>query len=226
MEKKMAGKNWHIEAEYVEFCSCDHGCPCEAMAPPTLGHCEGIVAFKIKKGHCEDVSLDGVTVVATFHFPRAIHHGAGQMHPIIGGITSEAQTEAIFYILSGEDQPVGTMFNIFSVIIDKIHDPIFTDVEWDWDLDARTASVKVGDIVRARAEPIRNPVTDTEQRILTVLPNGWVFHEAENASGFAKGMSELKFDLSQQHSSLANVIWNQNGLAHSYDEYKQQYARP
>jgi hypothetical protein len=81
-------------------------------------------------------------------------------------------------------------------------------------------------ILTERTEPIRNPVTDTEQRILTVLPDGWVFHWAENASGFAKGMSELKFDLIQQHSSLANVAWNQNGLAHSYDEYKQKYGRP
>ena len=221
----MAKKDWHIEGEYVEFCSCDHGCPCEANAPPTQGHCEGIVAFKIKNGHCEDVSLDGVTVVATFYFPRAFHHGGGHMQPIIGGITSEKQTEAIFYILSGEDQPVGTMFNIFSIIIEQMHDPIFTEVEWEWDLEARRARINVGDIVRARAEPILNPVTDKEENIRTVLPDGWVFHEAENASGFAKGMADLKFDLSQQHSSLAHVIWNQDGLALSFDEYKQQYGR-
>lgn len=24
---------WHLEGKYVEYCSCDHGCPCEAMAP-------------------------------------------------------------------------------------------------------------------------------------------------------------------------------------------------
>ncbi|MBT3557775.1 MAG: DUF1326 domain-containing protein [Rhodospirillales bacterium] len=222
----MAGRDWSIEAEYVEFCSCDHGCPCEAMAPPTMGLCEGIVAFRITKGHCEGVSLDGLIVVATFFFPRAIHHGGGHMHPIIGGITSDEQTEAIFYILSGEDQPAGTMFNIFSIIIEQIHDPIFTDVDWKWNLKTRKASIKVGDIIRAHAEPIRNPVTDTEQRILTVLPEGWVFHEAENASGFAKGMSDLKFDLSQKHSSLANVAWGPNGLTHTFDEYKEKYGRP
>ena len=222
----MAGKNWHIEGEYVEVCSCDHGCPCEAMAPPTHGECEGIIAFRIKKGHCEDVSLDGITVVATFAFPRAIHHGHGQMQPIIDGITSEAQTEAIFYILSGEDQSVGTMFNIFSVIIEQIHDPIFTEISWEWDLEGRYARIDVPDLLRARAEPIRNPVTDKEINILTVLPDGWVFHEAENASGVAKGMGALKFDFAQRHSSLANVIWNQNGLALSFEEYKEQYGRP
>ena len=73
----MAGRDWRIEARYVEYCSCDLGCPCESMAEPTIGICTGLVAFKIDKGHCEKVSLDGLAVVGTFYFPRAIHHGEG-----------------------------------------------------------------------------------------------------------------------------------------------------
>ena len=56
----MASKNWSIEGKYVEYCSCDHGCPCELMADPTYGDCTGLVAFKIDKGLCEDVPLDGL----------------------------------------------------------------------------------------------------------------------------------------------------------------------
>ncbi len=81
-------------------------------------------------------------------------------------------------------------------------------------------------IVKARSEPIRNPVTDQEHRMITVLPDGWVFHEAENASGFAKGIGAIKFDLSRRHSSLAHVAWGPNGLVHSYGEYKQKFGRP
>ena len=55
---------------------------------------------------------------------------------------------------------------------------------------------------------------------------GWVFHEAENASGFAKGFGAIKFDLSRRHSSLAHIAWNQNGLVYSYDEYKRKFGRP
>jgi len=53
-----------------------------------------------------------------------------------------------------------------------------------------------------------------------------VFHEAESAAGFAKGIGPIKFDLNRRHSSLANVAWGPNGLIHSYDEYKKKYARP
>ena len=100
----MAGRDWSIEGRWVEYCSCDMGCPCESMANPTQGHCTGAVAFIIDKGHCDGVSLDGMKVAATFYFPRAIHHGDGHMQPILEDTVSDEQKDAIFYILSGEDQ--------------------------------------------------------------------------------------------------------------------------
>jgi hypothetical protein len=222
----MAGRNWRIDGRYVEYCSCDHGCPCESMAEPTYGHCTGLVAFKVDKGFCEAVRLDDLAVVATFYFPRAIHHGQGVLQPIIDERATDEQREALFYILSGQDQPLGTMFQIFSVIVETIKDPLFSKVDFEWDLDKRQARIEIPGVIRAHSEPIRNPVTDGEHRMITVLPNGWVFHEAENASGFAKGMGAVKFDLSRRHSSLAHVAWTQNGLAYKYDEYKQHFGRP
>lgn len=216
-------KNWSIEGRYIEFCSCDHGCPCENMAPPTQGHCEGLVAFKIDKGHWDNVSLDGLTVVATFFFPRAIHHGGGHLQPIMDAHATEEQRNALFYILSGANAPLGTMFQIFSVIVETIHDPIFTTIDFDWDIDARKGRIGVPDVVRATAEPIRNPVTDKEHRLITVLPDGWVFHEAENASGFAKGIADIKFDLSQCHSSLAYIAWDQDGMTYDLAGARQRW---
>jgi hypothetical protein len=196
------------------------------MADPTYGSCTGLVAFKIDKGHCEDVSLDDLAVVGTFYFPRAIHHGQGVLQPMLDERADEAQRNALFYILSGEDQPVGTMFQIFSVIIETIKDPLFAKIGFEWDLERRRARVEITNVVQAHSEPIRNPVTGQEERIILVLPNGWVFHEAENASGFASGLGAIKFDLNRRHSSLAHIAWNQNGLVHTYDEYKQKFGRP
>ena len=196
------------------------------MADPTYGTCTGLVEFKIDKGHCDKVSLDGLTFVGTFFFPRALHHGQGVLQPIIDERADEAQRDALFYILSGADQKVGTMFQIFSVMVENIKDPQFTPITFEWDLAKRTARVEVSGIVRASSEPIRNPVTNEEHRMVTVLPDGWVFHEAESAAGFAKGIGAIKFDLHRRHSSLANVAWGPNGLVHTYDEYKQKYGRP
>ena len=219
----MAGRDWSIEGRYIEYCSCDMGCPCESMAPPTKGYCTGAVAFQVDKGHCEGVRLDGMKVVATFYFPRAIHHGDGHMQPFLEDTISDAQKDAIFYILSGQDQRVGTVFQIFSVIVKTLHEPIFTKIQFDWDIKNRKARIEVPTLLRARSEPIRNPVTDGEHRMITVLPEGWVFHEAENAAGYAKSLGDLKFDLNQSHSSMAYVAWGPDGLKYDLTASRQHF---
>ena len=147
----MAGKNWQIEGRWVDYCSCDYGCPCETMADPTYGYCTGLVAFKIDKGWCEDVRLDDLAFVGTVYLPRALHHGQGVFQVILDERADEAQRNALFYILSGEDQPVGTMFQIFSACIETIKDPLFAKIEFDWDLERRRARIEVAGVVRRTA---------------------------------------------------------------------------
>ena len=222
----MASKNWQIEGKWAEFCSCNYGCPCETMAEPTYGFCTGLVAFKIDNGWCEDLRLDDLAVAATAYLPRALHHGQGIMQPILDERANEAQREALFYILSGADQPVGTLFQIFSAMIETIKDPLFAKIEFEWDLEKRRARIEIPGVIRANSEPIRNPVTDKEERIITVLPKGWMFHEAENVSGFAKSMGAIKFELNGRHSSMAHIAWNQDGMLYTFDEYKRKFGRP
>ncbi len=193
------------------------------MADPTHGHCTGVVGFIVDNGHCDDVSLDAMKVAATFYFPRAIHHGDGHMQPILEDTISEEQKDAIFYILTGEDQPVGTMFQIFSVIVEHHHDPVIGKLDMEIDVAKRHARIEVPKSVRALSEPIRNPVTDEEHRIVTTLPNGWVFHEAEGAVGHTKSIGDLKFELNRRHSSLAYIAWGPNGLKYDLDDTRRRF---
>lgn len=222
----MGKRDWLVEGEWAEYCSCVMGCPCETMEDPSEGHCTGVVGFKISNGHCDDVDLSGLVVLATFFFPRALHHGGGHMQPILESRANDAQRDALFYILTGEDQPVGTMFQIFSIIIEHHHDPVFTEIEWQWDIDKRQAHIEVPELVRARSETIRNPVTDEPLRNILALPGGWCFHEAENVAGYAKGIGEIKFDLAKTHSSLAYIAWDRNGMKYSYDESRKKFPLP
>ena len=220
----MADPRWHLEGKWLEYCSCDFGCPCEAMANPTAGYCTGVVGMKIDEGHYGEVRLDDLLVVATFFFPRAIHHGGGSMQPFLETRTTERQREALFKILSGEGQPKHTLFSIFSVIIERHLDPIFTEIDFDWDVRSRRARISIPGMVAAATVPIRNPVTDKEERIRTVLPEGWTFYEAEVAAGSSKSMGAIKFDLAQTHSSLAYFALNKDGMAYSYEEAKTRYG--
>lgn len=34
----MSDVQWFMQGKWLEYCSCDYGCPCETMAEPTYGH--------------------------------------------------------------------------------------------------------------------------------------------------------------------------------------------
>ncbi len=219
----MADTDWFLEGKQLIYCSCDYGCPCEANAPPTYGYCEGALAMKVDEGHFGDVRLDDLIIAATYHWPRALHHCDGHMQPILEERTTQEQRDAIFTILSGEGQPAGTIFQIFSVIIEHMHEPLFLPIEFEFDMENRTGQLSIPGVVRANTEPIRNPVTDEEHRIVTLLPDAWWMYEAENASGTAKGLGDIKFDYAKRHCSLSYFALNQNGMAHTYEESRARY---
>ena len=66
---------WAMEADYLQACNCDYGCPCEFEAPPTQGHCEGIGAWRINKGNYGDVSLDGLGIGFSLRSKAALTMG-------------------------------------------------------------------------------------------------------------------------------------------------------
>src|ERR1700693_6025918 len=90
--------------------------------------------------------------------PGPTPKGKGEASIIIDKRATAAQREALLRILGGKDTvPGATFFQVFSSTLEKVHDPIFADIEFEVDVDARKARLKVADLVEARGEPIRNP---------------------------------------------------------------------
>jgi hypothetical protein len=50
---------WSFEADYVETCNCDYGCPCNFNGFPTYGSCQTLILFHIRSGSYGDTKLDG-----------------------------------------------------------------------------------------------------------------------------------------------------------------------
>ena len=119
----MAASDWRLEGEWIKNCTCAFGCPCDFNALPTQGYCKGMVGMRITKGHFEKTKLDGLVFAATVHFPGALHEGNGQLQPIIDERATPEQREALFNIMSGKNSAEGTLFQIFSLIVTKMHDP-------------------------------------------------------------------------------------------------------
>ena len=178
----MAYADWKIKTKRLGSCSCDLGCPCEFMGKPTQGYCEGVEALEIVEGHFEDVRLDGLRVAGIFRWPGPVHDGGGTYLPIIDRRATEEQQEALFKILGGEEQEPNTMFNIYGATVETELDPVFADIEFEWDIGKRRGRMKVEGVLDGTLEPIRNPVTGEEFRALIRLPGGFEFRDAEMAS--------------------------------------------
>ena len=209
----MAQANWRLEGEWLKNCNCAFGCPCDFNARPTNGECKGLLGMRITKGHYNTTSLDGLSFFVVVSFPGPLHEGNGQAQPIIDERASAAQREALFNILSGQNSAEGTLFQIFSLIVSKMHDPIFGSVSFEFDKAARTARLVVPGVLESEVEPIKNPVTGAPHRIQVVMPQGFEHREGEIASSNIRSSGAIKFETHGAHSTLANVVQTPQGVA-------------
>jgi len=177
-------KQWEIKAREFSNCNCAYGCPCQFNALPTYGHCNAVVGFEIDQGHHGDTNLDGLKVAGIFRWPGPIHLGGGEAALVIDQRARPEQREALLRILTGQDTvPGATIFQVFSTTLDKLHDPIYADIDFQIDIDARTAQLAVTDVIESRGAPILNPITGLEHRVRIDMPNGFEYSVAEAGRG-------------------------------------------
>jgi len=174
-----AKTKWSLEADFLQACNCDYGCPCEFSAPPTKGFCEGTGVWKIAKGNYGSLSLDGLAVGFAAHWPKAIHEGNGTLALFIDERASKEQREALLTICSG--QAGGLPFEILVNTFSKVLDPIFTPIEVK--MDGRNSAAKIGDQLHVQVEPIKNPVTGEPEDVRVEHGTGFIFKSADAVSG-------------------------------------------
>lgn len=208
----MAYVDWMIKGPKIGACSCDYGCPCEFNAPPTRGHCEGLEAHRIDEGHFGDVRLDGLVVAAWYRWPGPVHEGGGTAQAIIDARADARQREALLKILDGEEQEPTTLFNIYGATIETGLEPIFTDIAFECDIEARTGRLVADGLLSLRIEPIRNPVTGKPHRARIVLPEGFEFREAEVASGEYAVNAALAYSGEGRYAALFHAAYGPQGI--------------
>lgn len=209
----MPETNWTIEGREFAHCNCAYGCPCQFNALPTNGNCTAVVGLVIDKGHHGTTRLDGLKAAAAFAFPGALHQGHGQGMVAVDERATPAQRDALLRILSGQDTaPGATFFQILSTVTEKLHEPIFTNIDFEVDVDGRTARLNVPGMIEARGEPVPNPVTGAPTRARIDLPEGFEYRIAEVGRGWAKSTGAVKFDLADSHAHFARLHMTQDGV--------------
>jgi hypothetical protein len=182
---------WKFEADFIQACSCDYGCPCEFSAPPTTGFCEGMVAWKITQGRYGELSLDGIGMALAVRWPKAIHLGNGEACVYIDEKANAEQRAALLEIASGKAG--GLPFEIIVTTFSKINEPRFVPIEFH--MNGRNSSVRVGEVMDVALEPIKNPVTGEAESVRIEHSTGFIFKQADcvSAARMRVGGDELNF---------------------------------
>lgn len=212
----MTDIKWSIKGREFVHCNCAYGCPCQFNALPTHGDCRAVACMEVEEGHHGDTKLDGLRFGMIAAWPGAIHEGGGEVVPIVDERASPEQREAILRIMSGEDtEPGATLFQVFAATFEKVHDPVFAEIEFQMDVNARTARLEVPGWVEARGEPIVNPITGEEHRARINLPEGFEYDVCEVGRGWAEAQGPVKLSLADSHVQFASVHMTQSGVVHA-----------
>ena len=202
----MAGPvKWAFEADYLQACNCDYGCPCEFEAPPTQGYCEGIGAWRITKGRYGDVPLDGLGLGFVARWPGMLHEGNGTAALLFDERATPPQREALMQIASG--QAGGMPFELIVKTFSKVLEPRY--VPFQFTLKGRDSSVRMGDVASAQLEPIKNPVTGDPESLRIEHGTGFIFKSAEcvSAKAWQAAAGELKFSWPGKAGFVAKVSY-------------------
>lgn len=204
---------WRIKAREFANCNCDYGCPCQFNALPTYGNCEAVAAYEFDEGHFGDVRLDGLRAAGLYTWPKAVHEGDGTMQLIIDERADDAQREALLTIMQGgETEPMATMWAVYAAMVTTVLEPLSKPIDFEVDVDKRTARLIIPCVVEGAGEPIRNPVTGAEHRARIDLPNGFEYEIAEIGSGTSKSTGEIKLDFKSSYGQFAAIHLCNTGI--------------
>ena len=204
---------WMIRGREYGNCNCDWGCPCQFSAPSTYGKCEAIVSGIIEEGYFNDTRLDGLNWVILVKWPGEIIAGNGTQQVIIDERANDDQREALRKILHGESTaPGSTHFFVYNSTMSEVLETLSKPIELTIDVEARTGSIKVPDMIESAGTPITSPIDGSISRSRIHLPNGFEYTYAEMGMGTTsvKGSIELEFSGSYGQFNLLHM--NQDGV--------------
>lgn len=201
----MARIDWYVEGLCYGNCNCNHSCPCQFEDRPSNGNCQGFEVLRIDKGHFADTDLSGLKTALLYSWPGAIFEGNGEMQAIIDERADAAQRQALTTVLyGGETDEAATHWWVFHAMSSTVHEPLFKPIEYEVDLEARTARIAIPGVLVSTGEPIRSPVDGAEHRVRIDIPNGIEFELAEIGNASTKADAAIKLDLKDSYGQ-----WNE-----------------
>ncbi len=207
---------WHMEGIQYGTCNCDHACPCQFEGLPNHGHCRGFDVFRVDRGEFGGVDLQGVVAAAIFAWPGPIFEGGGELQLIVDDRASDEQRHAMEQVLLGKETVEGgTHWWVFSAMSDTIHETLVKRIDYDVDLEARTASCRIEGVLESSAESIKSPVDGSPHRVKIQIPHGIEFETAEIVDARTRSTGDIKLELDGTYGQICLIQHTHEGPAYS-----------
>ena len=205
---------WEFKGRELVNCTCDYGCACQFNGLPDKGHCHAVAGIQIDEGHHGDTRLDGLRIAAVYKWPGPVHEGNGEALPFVDSRADDRQREALLKIMTGQDtDPLATMLAVYASTVVKLHDPVFTDIDFEVDVEGRRGRLSVPGYVEMQGEPIRNKVTGEESRAQIVLPGGFEYEVADIGSASSRTTGgPMQVDFQDTYGQFANIHLSSHGV--------------
>jgi hypothetical protein len=142
---------WSLKGSYVETCSCDLICPCNASFDhgATYDYCRVTLVFSIKDGAIDGTDVSGLNVAAIADTPKVMTDGNWKLGVFVDERASDEQMEKLVGVFSGQlggpmaalAPLVGEMLGVERAPIEVVDDGV-------------RHSVRVGEVIDFQIEDI------------------------------------------------------------------------
>ena len=95
---------WRLKGSYVETCSCDLICPCNATFDhgATYDYCRVTLVFNIREGDIEGIDIGGLKVAAIADTPKVMTDGNWRLGVFIDENASDEQADKLVKVFTGQ----------------------------------------------------------------------------------------------------------------------------
>jgi hypothetical protein len=142
---------WQLEGSYVETCSCELICPCNATFDhgATYDYCRVVLVFKVESGDVEGTDVGGLTVAVIADTPKVMTEGNWKVGLFIDAAATDEQAEKLGGVFSGQmGGPMAALGPLIGEVLGVERVPIEVSD------DGLQHSVRIGDNVDFAIEDI------------------------------------------------------------------------
>jgi hypothetical protein len=98
------GMAWSLKGSYVETCSCDLICPCNATFDhgATYDYCRVTLVFNIREGDVEGTDISGLKVAAVADTPKVMTEGNWKLGVFVDENATDEQADKLVKVFTGQ----------------------------------------------------------------------------------------------------------------------------